>query len=156
MTRVPISRSTTFPLLKALGVASLGAGKRIRASTQAEVSASGDLVTLLSELPDHIPPGINVAAFDRFSAVQLPPPTLFQAVAHRRARRREPAGPERGRPATPTDHDRRTVVAAAERPELTTTRRTSISTAGTSAPASQSAPSTPASEPRWRWSPQMS
>ena len=28
-TRVPISRSTTFPLLKALGVASLGAGKRI-------------------------------------------------------------------------------------------------------------------------------
>jgi hypothetical protein len=29
ITRVPISRSTTFPLLKALGVASLGAGKRI-------------------------------------------------------------------------------------------------------------------------------
>jgi spermidine/putrescine-binding protein len=29
LTRVPISRSTTFPLLKALGVASLGAGKRI-------------------------------------------------------------------------------------------------------------------------------
>src|ERR1039458_7945720 len=29
VTRVPISRSTTFPLLKALGVASLGAGKRI-------------------------------------------------------------------------------------------------------------------------------
>jgi hypothetical protein len=28
-TRVPISRSATFPLLKALGVASLGAGKRI-------------------------------------------------------------------------------------------------------------------------------
>src|ERR1019366_2267048 len=74
-TRVPISRSTTFPLLKALGVASLGAGKRICASTQAEVSASGDLVTLLSELPDHIPPGINVAASDRFSAVQLPPTT---------------------------------------------------------------------------------
>ena len=29
ITRVPISRSATFPLLKALGVTSLGAGKRI-------------------------------------------------------------------------------------------------------------------------------
>src|ERR1035437_10895538 len=55
------------------------------------------------------------------------------------------------RPATPTDRDRRTVAAAAEQPASITTRRTSISTAGTSAPASRSEPSTPGSAPHWRW-----
>ena|ERR1039457_4881527 len=42
---------------------------RIRASTQAGVTAFRDLVKLLSELPDHIPPEINAASFVRFSAV---------------------------------------------------------------------------------------
>src|ERR1022692_4220178 len=154
ITPVQISCLTAFPTLKSLGIAQLWAWTCSYASAQAEVSASRGLVRLLSELLGHIPPEINVASSDRFSAVQLLPTRWFQVVAHRHAPRPGPAGPEKDRPATPTDRDRTTVAAAAARPASITTTRTSISTAGTSAPASRSTPSTPACAPHWRWSPQ--
>ena len=54
---------------------------RIRASTQAGVTAFRDLVKLLSELPDHIPPEINAASFVRFSAVPLPPIAAYHVIS---------------------------------------------------------------------------
>ena len=63
---------------------------RIRASTQAGVTAFRDLVKLLSELPGHIPPGINVAPFGPFSAVQLRLPRdrkLLRVIMHAHQRR---------------------------------------------------------------------
>ena len=65
---------------------------------------------LLSELLAQRSPQISLTAFVSFFCCPISPTTRSQAVAHRRVPRPEPAGPEKDRPATPTDRDRRTIL----------------------------------------------
>ena len=61
-TPVQISCLIVYRTLKTMDIARLRAWAHLRASIPAEVSVSRAVVKLLSELLDHIPPGINVTS----------------------------------------------------------------------------------------------
>ena len=88
--RVQISCLSSFSTLKTLGATRVWARTHLCDPTQAEVSVSRGLVTLLSELPAHLPPEIKIISVDGFFCcpTALPPDRkLLRVVVHAGERR---------------------------------------------------------------------